>query len=428
VAVAHDTQTRFPTTDGTTGTNSVDTTTGDRSFTHAASVNAKGAVVAVFCTGTTAVVAGVTYGGVSMTLSADAQDTTEAGRIQVFTLTGSTFPPGSQSVVLQTATATAKWACCSTVTADGLTTVNDTTVLNTTVAANPTVTMNLTLDSMAYAGVHAGNAAPATTGIAGTTIQRSNDYGALSSNAARWTNVTAPTVAGTTIGVTLASDDHCVAAVAIAEAVGVLFPTTPVIETFTGANTTSPPNGNWSNDYLNRADGRGIQIQSNAATGVNAGGNEGWYNLRTFEASQEAYFTISTVGASGDYCGVALRIAAPGTAGMDGYEVDMVKAAGTDNVEFYRIDNSTYTQIGASVPQEFSNGDALGGRIVGSQLDCYRKPSGSPWAAVARITDATYTAAGYVGINSQGTTQRLDDYGAGAYNPPGVLMQPMIPA
>jgi hypothetical protein len=427
VAVAHDTETRFPTTDGTTTVNSVDTTTGDRSFTHSASVNAKGAVVAVFCTGTTAVVAGVTYGGVSMTLSADAQDTTEAGRVQVFTLTGSTFPPGPQSVVLQTATATQKWACCSTVTATGLTTVNDTTVVNTTTAANPTATMATTNAAMAYAGVHAGNAAPATTGIAGSTVQKSNDYGALCANAARWTNVT--NSGSTGIGVTLASDDHCVAAVAISEVVGTLFPTTPILDTFTGANGTNPPNANWTNDVFAGGGGRGIQIQSNQAAGNALLGNSAYWNTQTFPASQEAYWTIGTKPGNGIYIGLFLRLQSPGTAGADGYSFYHREfTAATDALEMYRADNAVETLLGASITVELTAGEKLGVRAIGSTLEGFIVTAAGVATGHVERTDATYSGSGNIGVFLQNQTGRCDDFGGGAYTPPGVLMQPMIPA
>jgi hypothetical protein len=426
VAVAHDTETRFPTTDGTTGTNSVDTTTGDRSFTHSASVNAKGAVVAVFCTGTTAVVAGVTYGGVSMTLSADAEDTTEAGRVQVFTLTGPTFPPGPQSVVLQTATATAKWACCSTVTAAGLTTVNDTTVVNTTTAANPTATMATTNDAMAYCGVHAGNNAPATTGIAGSTVQKSNDYGTLCSNAARWTNVT--NSGSTGIGVTLASDDHCVAAVAISEAIPALFPTTPILDTFTGADTTSPPNANWSNDLFGVGGGAALKITSNQAAGVLASGNPAWWNAQQFPASQEVYWTCGTKPGSALYVGLFLRLQSPGTAGTDGYSFYFADAAGTDTLEAYRVDNAVETLLGAAVSQEFTAGDMIGARMIGSVIEGFVVTAAGVATGYVQRSDATYAGAGNIGGFIQSTTGRCDNFGGGAYNPPGVLMAPMIAA
>jgi hypothetical protein len=218
VAIAHDTQTRFPATDGPSGTNSVDTTTGDRTFSHAGAAGAVGAAVVVICTGNTAVVSGVLYGGVTMTLSATANDTSEPGRVDIYTLVGGSFPGGTQTVTLQSATATAKWASCSTVTGASAA-VEDTSTVDTTTSTDPQVNMGTTREAMAYAGIASGRLAPATAGITGSTVQFSNDYGALMANSVRWTSVTA---AGTTaIGASVASDDWCIAAVAFAEPIWV---------------------------------------------------------------------------------------------------------------------------------------------------------------------------------------------------------------
>jgi hypothetical protein len=67
---------------------------------------------------------------------------------------------------------------------------------------------------MGYAAMHSGAAAPATAMTTGT-LQHSNDYGALMSNTGRTTSEVA---AGTlTITFTVASDDYCIASVALAE-------------------------------------------------------------------------------------------------------------------------------------------------------------------------------------------------------------------
>ena len=219
MAIAHDTNTRFPTTDGTSGTNSSDTTTGDRSFNHAGAAGAKGAVVVLICTGNTTTVTGVTYGGVAMTLRQTANDTSEAGRVEIYTLDDQgSFPTGTQSVVLQGCTATAKWATCSTVTCSvgSRSQYNAGNVTNTTTAANATVTVTTTATTLLYGGAHGGLADPA--GYAPTanyTGQYHNDWGALSSRTERRTSEVA---SGSIVyDFTSASDDYCIAAVALRE-------------------------------------------------------------------------------------------------------------------------------------------------------------------------------------------------------------------
>jgi hypothetical protein len=218
MTIAHDTNTRFPVTNGTTGVNSVDTTTGDRTFSHAGSASAKGAVVALQCTGNTAVVSGVLYGGVAMTLRQTANDTSEAGRVDIYTLEDqASFPTGTQTVTLQGCTATGKWATCSTVTCSVGTRSRYHTgnAVNTTTAANPTVTLTTSVTSILYGGLHSGAAAPATAVDAANTLQHSNDYGALVANTLRYTSEVAS--GSRSLIATIASDDYCIAGVALDE-------------------------------------------------------------------------------------------------------------------------------------------------------------------------------------------------------------------
>lgn len=218
MTLAHDTATRFPVTNGTTGINSVDTTTGNRTFSHSGSASAAGAVVVVCCTGTTAVVTGVLYGGVAMGLQSTAADTSEAGRIDIYVLAGETTPTGTQTVTLQGCTATAKWATCSTLTASAGTAVfHVANKVDTTTAANPSVALTTTTTTLAYGACHTGTLAPPTVVTAGCTLQHQNDYGALAASTLRRTS---PDAAGTvTLGFTLASDDYCIAGAAFHEQV-----------------------------------------------------------------------------------------------------------------------------------------------------------------------------------------------------------------
>ena len=222
MAIAHDTATRFPTTNGTTGVNSVDTTTGTRTFTHSGSASATAAVVMLLATGNSAVVSGVLYGGVNMTLTTSATDTSEAGMVWIYTLTGNPIPQGSQTVSLLGCTATGKWATCCTMTGT-YPQVATSNATNTTTSANPTIALTTTAaSSMGYAAAHDGNAAPATAMTTGTLLH-SNDYGALCANTGR---MTAAVGAGTnSITFTIVSDDWCCAGVAFSE--GVAHPVLP---------------------------------------------------------------------------------------------------------------------------------------------------------------------------------------------------------
>jgi hypothetical protein len=215
VAIAHDALTRFPTTE-TTG---LDTTTGDRSFTHDPVGTPKGVVVVVHSAATAAPVTGVTYAGVAMTLSSSATDTVETGSIWVYTLTQVAIPTDDPAtVVLQGCTADSKFASCATVTAGTTgTKVNATASQNTTTSTNPSVNIVTTQTTMIYGAVHGGAAAPTSYAV-GTnyTVMNSGDYGAKSARGERRTSeVTSGTIAfNFSFGT---SDDWCIACVALEE-------------------------------------------------------------------------------------------------------------------------------------------------------------------------------------------------------------------
>lgn len=214
MAIAHDINTRFPITD-TTG---LDTTTGDRTFTHTPTGTPKGAIVVLAVGANVDGVTGVLYGGIVMRKQVTALDTIETGRVTIWTLAGETVPTGTQTVTLQGCTADNKWCTCSTVTAttDG-TKVNAFNNTDTTTSTNPTVTVVTTAETLLYGAVAGGAAAP-TSYVSGTgyTTQHSADYGAKSARSQRRTS---PVAAGSivfnfTFGT---SDDWCIGAVALEE-------------------------------------------------------------------------------------------------------------------------------------------------------------------------------------------------------------------
>lgn len=225
MAVGHDVSTRNPTTD-ITGFN---TTTGNKTFTHAATANAKAAVVTVFSDTNANGAVGVLYGGTAMGDSGSgflanvaAIDATETGTVQIFVLTGlvSLALTGSQTVTLQTPTAGQNmWATCTTITAatpDLM--IAGTGKVDTSTGSSFSVTYNISGNSgvpFNVSGVHTGYADPASIGIGGNTATGSGDYGTRSAKAGYI--VGASTTAQTVQWSGAVSDDWCIASVSLAE-------------------------------------------------------------------------------------------------------------------------------------------------------------------------------------------------------------------
>lgn len=191
------------------------------------------------------------------------------------------------------------------------------------------------------------------------------------------------------------------------------FPDTSVLETFTGADNTSPPNANWTNAELkNGVAGGGLDIEDNAVAPSAAGGLYGGYwNVETFGPNAEAYATIVNIGST-SFFGVCVRITTPGST-ADGYCVEGQDALA--EVYILRISAGAVTVL-ATYSQTITTTDKIGIKAVGDQICAWFSDSGGAWTELGCSTDATYSDAGYLGlyINGSTTIGGMDDFGGGA--------------
>lgn len=194
------------------------------------------------------------------------------------------------------------------------------------------------------------------------------------------------------------------------------FPTTGVLDAFTGTDGTSPPNGNWTNSWHGLGS-TGLEIQGNAADPAHATNICNAYrNTQNYGPDCEAYATISSYSGNGDRFGVSGRIVQEGASTVDLYEVELLTVTGASNDTLFivRYDNNAGTQLGATITQEMAAAEKLGIECLGDQISGYRFSGGS-WALLGTRTDATYTAAGKIGLKLRAGngTMRADDYGGG---------------
>lgn len=191
------------------------------------------------------------------------------------------------------------------------------------------------------------------------------------------------------------------------------FPLTPVLDNFTGTNGDDLPvySANWD---ATPTGGTALEIQSNAATGTSAGGNNSNSWGTTFGPDCEVYVTVSTAAAAGNVILLLARgVQTTSLATIDGYALRYAPAAGTDTLTIQSVTNGAQTSIGAAFSQEIANGDSIGLECVGTTLTCYYKPSGGSWSALFSRTDSTYSSAGKIGLLSSSTGVRLDAFGGG---------------
>ncbi|HEY3278514.1 MAG TPA: hypothetical protein VGJ94_17995 [Syntrophorhabdaceae bacterium] len=184
------------------------------------------------------------------------------------------------------------------------------------------------------------------------------------------------------------------------------FPSTGVLDTFNRRDTQGPPSRKWTNKYEG-----GLKVSNNQCMGTDGGpANIGFYTGSFFGPDAEVFATMTSLPADGEQIALGLRLS---PTGLSGYQVGFKIGTG---VQVFRIDNFTWTQLGKDITVFMPNaGDKIGARMVGDKLTVWYNPQGQGWVNLATVTDSTYTGAGYLGVDVQGTVAAIDDFGGGTY-------------
>jgi hypothetical protein len=189
------------------------------------------------------------------------------------------------------------------------------------------------------------------------------------------------------------------------------FGDTGIIDNFNRTNEGPPLSSSWSEhaDYS-----AGWKVVSNRAEVESGGvwcGN--YYNVSTYGPDCEVYATLAVTG-SNIAQGVCLRLQSPGSVNHDGYYFESDRWSGV--CKYFRIDDSSNTQLGSNVSVSLSSGDKIGGDVNGSTLILYTDTGGG-WTARGSRTDSTYSSAGYVALQcydgNGGVIATFDDFGGG---------------
>lgn len=188
------------------------------------------------------------------------------------------------------------------------------------------------------------------------------------------------------------------------------FPTTSVLDDFNRANTGPPPSGSWTTDQY--AFGLpGLKVSSNTCI-PNSAFAAGWWSASSFAADQEAYITVATWV---DEIEVHLRLQTPGTAGVDGYILNIISS--TNHWRIYRMTNQATTLL-TSGAITMSSGDSIGFEAIGTSLTAYQKIGAGSWGTLGSTTDATYNTTGFIGLFANSASTVFDNFGGGAYIAP----------
>lgn len=186
------------------------------------------------------------------------------------------------------------------------------------------------------------------------------------------------------------------------------FPTTGLLDDFNRADET--PVAGFSNLLGLGA----LEIVTNVVEGAAANAS-GFWNAADFGADCEVYADIATKPAAGANLSIFLRTQEEGGATVDGYYVvaNSVSGSANDTFQINRLDNRAATQLGATITQEYAAGEKMGLEAIGDQITAYWHSAGV-WNNLGSRTDATYGAAGGIGIGfSSATSGQADNFSGG---------------
>ena len=195
------------------------------------------------------------------------------------------------------------------------------------------------------------------------------------------------------------------------------FPANGVLDDFNRANENPLANGNWTIGVLSTDVDLQINTNTMALTSDPATRNSAYWSASQFGPDAEAYITGDVMDqsqtASTHYVEVCVRLASPDTAGVDGYCARFSDIG--DTIRIFRLDNGTFTQLGADISQAITNSDSVGLSAVGSTLEVWQKAVAGSWTSRGTRTDSTYSAAGYISVGGVGFSGNTpyDNFGGG---------------
>jgi hypothetical protein len=194
------------------------------------------------------------------------------------------------------------------------------------------------------------------------------------------------------------------------------FPTTPVIDAFTRADSTTSPGPSWG------ALGAWVSlgVLTNRAYETGSGGRDvgNHWNPGTFAADQETYGTITATPTAGSYFGMLGRIVNPTSTTTRNSQWAEAEITETD-FNIYSETNNALTLTSPTNNVTCGAGDSLGLECIGTVITGYYKASGGSWVA-SLVRTAVHNQVGYLGMNifkGAGADQFYDDFGGGTVVP-----------
>jgi hypothetical protein len=186
------------------------------------------------------------------------------------------------------------------------------------------------------------------------------------------------------------------------------FPSTDILDNFIRANQNLSTSDDWTADVL--SDQADLTIVSHRVQNQTEGFAADYWDAATYQNCE--VFANMTDEESITYEDAYLyaRIVNPGTSSADGYAASFESTGAETGVAYlYRVDDGELTELG-SVAQAFQLGHQIGMRIDGSTITLWYESE-----QILTATDATYSAAGYIGMGLADMNGGLEAFGGGTY-------------
>ncbi len=186
-----------------------------------------------------------------------------------------------------------------------------------------------------------------------------------------------------------------------------VFPSTTVLDSFvapTGALST-----NWQSPALQ--DAGKVSVVASGQTAGSAGASSATWSRQQFNANQEAYVTVPTLPAPGDFIQVGGRVSSLTGSNVSMYFVRVTPSKGLWDLR-KKLNGGGSTSMG-TFTAPVAVGDSVGIKLNGSTITAYHEVGTGAWSAVGSVTDTSITAGGYLTFTLGDATVRGGAFGGG---------------
>lgn len=192
-------------------------------------------------------------------------------------------------------------------------------------------------------------------------------------------------------------------------------PSTPILDPFnTGANQLLTTRAGWAASVIYTGDTS--MTTDSAPTYATQSSGEGSNRWVLGAADAESWYTIAAATAGTSYYSYTRLAASPPA---NGYELAWSPGG---SLTLNKVVNNVETSLGSIGSIAHSVGDSMCLQSIGTTQAVYYKASGGSWVLQGSVTDATYTAAGDIGILAGAAASQFDVFGGGAIAAPGQII------